>query len=68
MSATERVPAKLALPMVKLNTEFRRRVPALVLEEYPEIVPEGRVGGWVGPDAPGGGDRSLHGIDLGPAS
>jgi hypothetical protein len=50
LSATERVSAHLALPMVKLNTEFRRRVPALVLAEYPEIVPEGRPGGWVGPD------------------
>jgi hypothetical protein len=65
MAATERVPANLALPMVRLNTEFRRRVPALVLDEYPEIAPEGRIGGWVGPGSPGGDEQSSRGIDLG---
>jgi hypothetical protein len=68
MAATERVPADLALPMVKLNAEFRRRVPALVLDEYPEIVPEGHIGGWVGPGSPGGPQRASHGIDLGATS
>jgi hypothetical protein len=63
MSATERVPAHLALPMVKLNTEFRRRIPQLLLVEYPEMQPEGTVGGWIGPDRPAEND---HGIHLGP--
>lgn len=64
LSATERVPAELALPMMKLNHEFLRRVPQLLRAEYPEIEPEGNVGGWVGPDSP---EHAKHGIDLGPA-
>jgi len=68
MAATERVPADLALPMVRLNAEFRHRVPALVLEEYPEIVPEGQLGGWVGPESADKDSQSSHGIDLGSAS
>lgn len=65
LSATERVPAHLALPLVELNTEFRRRVPALVKAEYPELTPDGIPGGWVGPERPEAMDRGA-GIDLGP--
>jgi hypothetical protein len=63
LSATERIPAHLALPMVNLNTEFRRRVPALVLEEYPEIAPAGTLGGWVGPEPGADGSRAATGTD-----
>jgi hypothetical protein len=65
MSATARVPAHLALPMIRLNTEFRRRVPQLLRAEYPEIAPEGTLGGWVGPAREPVED---HGIRLGPAT
>jgi hypothetical protein len=66
LSATERVPAHLALAMTRLNAEFQRRVPALVFEEYPEMAPYGQVGGWVGPGSPEDGDAT-HGIDVGTA-